>query len=663
MDGETHRIRDDVDRARLSAEAGRVLGSSLHLGTTLRRVAELAVPRMADWCVVELLEDGALVELALAHRDPARADLVGRLRRDYPPDPASEAGPWSVIRSGQPRLVPIITREMLLAFAKDARHGDMLAELGLTSYLAVPLQGTESILGVLTLARGEEGPAFTKADLAMVVDLAGRAAGAVANAQAYRVADRFRRILDAVGEAVFVIDPSDGAVREVNARATELLGAPKTDLVGRPFWDAFDESSAEGVRDRLEAIESGAPTPGALQVPLRRADGSTVAVEVLLQCMTLPGEPERWIATARDIGERLKIASRLQKLADQEHARAAELNAVIRAIGDGVVVCAPDGRITLANPAGEALFPDIQELTYADILGQLADPEGVAPNLGRQGGPTVLPTVGSPDRWIEVSTYPVAPHAADPARAGGGETIVVLRDVTEARQREALRETFIGVLSHELRTPVTTIYGGAKILARDGSTIDEATRRTIFLDIAAESERLQRLVEDVVALNRFGQDGGDLGHEPVLLQRVVPSVVGSEEPRWPEVSFRSEVPPGLPTVVADPTYVEQVLRNLVSNAAKYVGFGSEVEILVEAAEDEVLVRVLDDGPGFAAEETDRLFDLFYRAPSTAKSATGAGIGLFVCARLIAAMGGRIWARRRPAGGAEFGFALRVMTEG
>jgi len=266
MDGEIHRIRDQVDRARLLATAGRVLGSSLDLGATLRRVAELAVPRMADWCIVELLEGGALVELALAHRDPARADLVGRLRRDYPPDPASDAGPWSVIRSGQPRLVPIITREMLLAFAKDARHG-MLTELGLTSYLAVPLHGTESILGVLTLARGEEGPAFTKADLAMVVDLAGRAAGAVANAQAYRVADRFRRILDAVGEAVFVIDPFDGAVREVNARATELLGVPKTDLVGRPFWDAFDESSAEGLRDRLEAIEPGTPTSVAMQVP------------------------------------------------------------------------------------------------------------------------------------------------------------------------------------------------------------------------------------------------------------------------------------------------------------------------------------------------------------------------------------------------------------
>ncbi len=86
-----------------------------------------------------------------------------------------------------------------------------------------------------------------------------------------------------------------------------------------------------------------------------------------------------------------------------------------------------------------------------------------------------------------------------------------MRDVTEARRREAVRETFIGVLSHELRTPVTTIFGGAKLLARPTSTLDEETTRGIFRDIHDEAERLQRLVEDVVALNRFGDEHGEVG--------------------------------------------------------------------------------------------------------------------------------------------------------
>jgi two-component system sensor histidine kinase KdpD len=122
------------------------------------------------------------------------------------------------------------------------------------------------------------------------------------------------------------------------------------------------------------------------------------------------------------------------------------------------------------------------------------------------------------------------------------------------------------------------------------------------------------------------------------------------------------VPTGTPTVVADPVYVEQTLRNLLSNAAKYAGPSSHVEIDVAATDDEVLVRILDDGPGIEAEEADRVFDLFYRSPTTARDTAGAGIGLFVCARLVQAMGGRIWARPRATGGAEFGFALGIMAE-
>jgi signal transduction histidine kinase len=83
---------------------------------------------------------------------------------------------------------------------------------------------------------------------------------------------------------------------------------------------------------------------------------------------------------------------------------------------------------------------------------------------------------------------------------------------------------------------------------------------------------------------------------------------------------------------------------------------------VEAVDDEVQVRIVDDGPGFPPEEVDRLFELFFRSSRTARAAAGAGIGLFVCARLIRAMGGRIWATSRPEGGAEFGFALRIMGE-
>ena len=467
-------------------------------------------------------------------------------------------------------------------------------------------------------------------------------------------------ILESVAAAILVFEPQTYRVAEANRAATELLGRPRDDLIDRPIIGLLRGADSERFSKVVASLAAGGAEATTVMLDFVKSDGSTIVVEAVLQPIDLPGRPRVIVAIARDIHERIETQVRLQRLAESEHSRAAELNAVIRAMGEAVVVCAADGAITLTNPAGESIFPDVEERTYRDILAKLQDPEGKAPELGTFGGPVELQTVDNPERWIEIATYPVAGGTAttEPSRA----TIVVMRDVTEGRLREAIRETFIGVLSHELRTPVTTIFGGAKLLARETSTLDEETRRGIFRDIHDEAERLQRLVEDVVALNRFGEDVAEIGREPVLIQRLLPRVVTSEDGRWPGVVFQLDIDPGLPTVSADSTYVEQVVRNLLSNAAKYGGLDATVAVQAERGEGEVIVRVLDEGPGFPIEERDRLFELFYRSAKTAGTAGGAGIGLFVCARLVAAMGGRIWAARRTRGGSEFGFALPELSE-
>lgn len=465
-------------------------------------------------------------------------------------------------------------------------------------------------------------------------------------------------ILDSVAEAIIVFDPETLRVGEVNRRAADLLGRSQDDLVGESILQILPSPDAERLASLIAPLAEDSSNATTVMVDFLTADRSPIAVEVVLQPIDLAAGTRVILAIARDIRDRIEAQTRLQQLAEAEHSRAAELNAVIRAMGEAVVVCAIDGTITLANPAAEALFPDVAGQSYADILARLQDPDGIAPALGGLGGPVELRTVADPERWVELATYPV--HIESTLTLTG--TIAVMRDVTEARRREAVRETFIGVLSHELRTPVTTIFGGAKLLARPDSTLDEETRRGIFQDIHEEAERLQRLIEDVVALNRFGEDVGEVGREPVLLQRLLPRVVASEDGRWPGVTFQLRMAPDLPAVAADPTYVEQVVRNLLSNAAKYGWIDAVVIIEAEHDQGEVIVRVLDRGPGFPIEERERLFELFYRSPGTASTASGAGIGLFVCARLVRAMGGRIWAAPRETGGAEFGFALPEAEE-
>ena len=354
------------------------------------------------------------------------------------------------------------------------------------------------------------------------------------------------------------------------------------------------------------------------------------------------------------------IEQRLAELARAEHARAAELHAIVGAIGDPIIVVSSEGSIVLDNPAAESLLAPLTSRTLEALLGRFAhappaDPAALA-KAGRQQLRTTEPT----PRWFDVRAYPVT--SGDRGDPSYGETILILRDVTDARQRETIRDSFVGVLSHELRTPVTTIYAGSKVLARASHTLDEETRAGILEDIHSEAERLHRLVEDVVALTRFGEGALEIGTDPVLLQRVIPSVIRSEEGRWPGGEFEALIEPDLPPVAGDMTYVEQVLRNLLSNAMKYGGPAAQARVVAEPGESGVVVRVLDRGVGFDPSEASRLFELYYRSPAVAKTLSGSGIGLFVCARLIEAMGGRIWARNRPGGGAEFGFTLRAVAD-
>ena len=177
-------------------------------------------------------------------------------------------------------------------------------------------------------------------------------------------------------------------------------------------------------------------------------------------------------------------------------------------------------------------------------------------------------------------------------------------------------------------------------------------------DIRAEADRLYRLVENLLVLSRVERQGLEIETEPVLLQRLIPRVIDAESGRWVSAQFVTELPSGLPPVSAEETYVEQILRNLLGNAAKYGGNGP-ILVVARDKDSAVEVTVTDCGPGFPEQERNRLFELFYRSPALARTASGAGIGLFVCRQLVAAMRGRMWAANSKAGGAEFGFELPV----
>jgi two-component system, OmpR family, sensor histidine kinase VicK len=336
----------------------------------------------------------------------------------------------------------------------------------------------------------------------------------------------------------------------------------------------------------------------------------------------------------------------------------AEREAATAVTSEAICLCDASGMVTLTNPAADALFGSRPPTTYRELIDRF-EPAIAAPP-GTATEPLELRPRDQPQRVVELRTYPVRtnPQATAPRPAG---RIAVLRDVTGEHQARARREAFLGILSHELRTPITTIYAGTHLLAREGPTAP-AARRELAQDVSAEAERLFRLVEDLLVLERADRGALDLALEPVLLHRTVSTTVRLEASRWPRITFAVRSPEDLQAVHGDATYVEQVIRNLLSNAARYGPAEGTVDVVIGSTPDEVSVRVLDRGGGVGPIEADELFGLFRRSPTTAGQAAGAGIGLFVCRQLVEAMKGRIWARPRDGGGSEFGFALRTYEE-
>ena len=209
------------ESAEFLSKASIVLAESLDYETTLTKLAHIIVPRLADWCAVEILyEDGKSRQLAVAHVDPAKVQWAHELNRRYPPDPASTTGVPNVLRTGKPELYPDIPDELLVAGSKDAEHLRISRDLGLKSAMVVPLIAHERTVGALTFVSAESGRRYTNDDLQLAMELARRAGLAVDNARHHRAA------LDARSLA----EHSARAAEDANKAKTQFLATMSHEL-------------------------------------------------------------------------------------------------------------------------------------------------------------------------------------------------------------------------------------------------------------------------------------------------------------------------------------------------------------------------------------------------------------------------------------------------
>jgi PAS domain S-box-containing protein len=656
-----------------------VLAQPLSLTETLDAVAQAASEALGGSFAAVLMPEPRELRLAASHELPER--LAQFLREGL---------------QGTTPLLDAAQRRRVLAaptVANDDRFGDdwrsLVEETGFVSLLAVPIEAPRRDEPGLGLVFFAEEQFFTDDEIELAHNLAGAARGALERAELYEAERKSRAIAQQLARTGALLasdlDP-DAILGEIVAQAPGLVGADSA-AVSLLEGDELVVSAAHG-DEAQAALGSRASAVGELageivqaRAPLALDDveGLLAATDPILEAGhraflgapllgsegTVHGvlavyarEPRAWreeeieaiAALAGNASAFLANAELYQRVVLERERSVA----ILGNVADGIVAVDRDGNVVLWNTAAEEItgVPESEALGRApsDVLQRSLDPE----KTSDEGGGLIQIPRGSEAIWLSVTEAVMR----DPAGAVAGR-IYTFRNVSSDRLIEELKSGFVSTVSHELRAPLTSIYGFAETLLRDDVSFADEERRTFLGYIASEAQRLTGIVDALLSVARL--EAGDLQVHlaPTDLRDVVTDVVSSAQREVVNGRrFVIDVPEEPLDASADREKVRQILANLVDNAVKFSPQGATVTVAARRTDDAVQVRVADEGAGVPAGEQERIFRKFYRADAAGPATGGGtGVGLFIARGLASAMGGRLWIDSETGRGASFVFEL------
>ncbi|MBJ6724464.1 ATP-binding protein [Geomesophilobacter sediminis] len=379
------------------------------------------------------------------------------------------------------------------------------------------------------------------------------------------------------------------------------------------------------------------------------------------------GTEDSWTRLSRE-GDTGDLAAVLNEIAfrvdrDLERTRTEKnrLNAILRGMGEGILVADADGTVTLVNPAFRTLFALTAEVegrplidisrhpglhdTFRQVTG--TGTERVEELLLTSGGERIVLT-----HWVPLTETGTLQGV-----------VVVFHDITEIRRLENIRKDFVANVSHELRTPITIIKGYAETLASGG--LENQGQATRFVSIiATHAERLATLVDDLLTLSRLESGNVSLEVKSVPVEVVAGRVASLLEQKSQAKQILVDVSglAGTPLVLADPGRLEQILVNLLDNAIKYTPSGGAVTFSAACEGNLVRIGVHDTGMGIATRDLPRVFERFYRADKgRSRDEGGTGLGLSIVKHLVQMQGGSVSVESSGRGTSFFFTLKRALT--
>ncbi|HXV57516.1 MAG TPA: GAF domain-containing protein [Gaiellaceae bacterium] len=656
------------------------LGSPLSRQETLEALAQAAGEALGGDSVLVLELSGGQLVLAAAHE--AAETVRERFAAGVPETVGRFA--WAA------RELRILSSGELAGDERfDPELRSLLTREGYGSLICAPVAGgRDQTYVVVVLNRAARS--FTDEDVLLARHLSDAARGALERSELFEAERRARtfsqRLARVGGVLATSLDP--GLVLEEVAReAPALLGADAA-VIRLLAGDTLRVSTAYGRGAEQLAGTTSSATSGISgivaqsRVPLsvrdvreqpRLARGDPLLEDETAACVAVPmfahggglygvlavysHEARAWrddeiqslSALAAAASASVANAELYQRVAEEKE----RSSAILANIADGIVATDRDGAIVLWNamaeqitgvPAAEALGRRVPEVLQRDLAADEDEPHGE-----RQ---VAIPR-GASEVWLAVTEAVML----DPAGVVAGR-IFAFRDVSSERVVEQMKSDFVSTVSHELRTPLTSIYGFAETLMRDDVSFGEAERTTFLRYIASESERVIRIVDDLLNVARLEAGTLDVSLGPADVGEVARQALGGVH-LHPEAEhhIEVEVEPGEVVVRADREKLVQVLANLLDNAVRYSPEGGMVTVSARRRTYTAEITVADEGLGIDRADRHRIFTKFFRADRGDPGMQGTGLGLFLVRGLVTVMGGRIWVEEGRPAGSRFTFEL------
>ena len=663
----------------LLAEAGLALSSSVDLEKRLHNIAHLVVPEIADWCAIDTIDrNNILHRIAAAHVDADKEALLYKIQPTREIDFNQTNTPQvQTLLTGQSLLYPDMPFSLIEKAITDQKQLKIIRELNPISSIVVPLIAHNQILGIFTFVQSDSGRKYMAADLDLAEDVARRTALAVENALLYAESQKLNSeleqrvdtrtaqlniVIDKLREQIIERQSAEEEVRLLNSELEKRISIRTQEL--------------ESVNiDLQKELQHRKKTSEALKGLLRRTR-ELYRISQAIGVVKTPNEVLRLLLSSSYLKAAGRASIALLDRAWTPDALPPEECVLLAEWNRGKTLPTFEGQhFTLEEYGVKVPTPYGQPIVILDIQSYGELPARVRKRFAnlKTHSLIILPLIAGGEWYGLLSLHFKDKRMTnmDDLRHVRGlvdEVAIVIKNMRlleaesqarqEAERANALKLKFLGMISHELRTPLTSIKGFATTLLADDVVWPEDKRRDFIETINAESDKLHELIEQLLDLSRL--EAGVFRISPVetSLQRIIDSARPQLTAITADHDLMIEIPVNLPLIFADEQRIAQVITNLVNNAAKFSPAHTRIVLSIAPSNEEIIVKVTDDGPGIPARERQRVFTAFLQLENAGINRTkGAGLGLAICKGLIEAHQGRIWIQDQKEPGTTIAFTL------